>query len=254
MSGFKDHFSGVARGYATFRPRYRPQLAADLAALCSHHRLAWDAGCGSGQFSALLPANFFHVVATDASAEQVAAASPHPQIEYRAARAEASGLADSSVDLITVAQAAHWFDLPAFYAECARVAAPGCVLALICYESMILPPALVPLFEHFYKGVLGPFWPADRIHVENGYATLPFPFDPLPLPPQALDADWGIDHVLGYIDTWSAVRGLLKAEGDGRLKDFKAGFRQTWADTVGADAHLTLDWPVTVRVGRVRAV
>lgn len=253
MSGFKDHFSGVAHGYAMFRPRYRPQLAEDLAALCPQHRLAWDAGCGSGQFSALLPAQFTQVVATDASAEQVAAATPHPQIAYRAARAEASGLADGSVDLITVAQAAHWFDLPAFYAECARVAAPGCVLALITYAHMRLPEALMPLFWHFYADALGPFWPPDRQHVEKGYATLPFPFESLPLPPQTLEAVWTIDQVLGYIDTWSAVRGLLKAGGDGRLQTFKTDFRQAWSDTVGAGTSLTLDWPVTVRVGRVRA-
>ncbi|KJV10678.1 hypothetical protein VZ95_03285 [Elstera litoralis] len=252
MSGFKDHFSSVAQGYAAFRPRYRPQLAEDLAALCPQHRLAWDAGCGSGQFSALLPAQFEQVVATDASAEQIAAAPPHPQIEYRAARAEASGLPDGSVDLITVAQAAHWFDLPAFYAECARVAAPGCVLALITYAHMRLPEALTALFWHFYDGVLGPFWPPDRRHVEQGYATLPFPFAPLPLPPQALEAVWGLDQVLGYVETWSAVRGLLKAEGDARLRAFKAAFHKTWLDTQGEGAQLALDWPVTVRVGRIR--
>lgn len=252
MSGFKDHFSGVAQGYAAFRPRYRAQLANDLAALCAQHRLAWDAGCGSGQFSSLLPAVFERVVATDASAEQVAAATPHPQIEYRAARAEASGLPDGAVDLITAAQAAHWFDLPAFYAECARVAAPGCVLALITYAHMRLPDALAPLFWDFYSDVLGPFWPPDRRHVEQAYATLPFPFEPLPLPSQRLEAVWGLDQILGYVDTWSAVRGLLTAEGDGRLQAFKAAFRKTWLETQGEGAQLPLDWPVTVRVGRVR--
>lgn len=251
MHGFKDHFSSVASGYATFRPRYAPALAADLAALCGQHRLAWDAGCGSGQFSALLPHQFETVVATDASADQIAAATPHPQIRYRTAKAEASGLPDASVDLITVAQAAHWFDLPAFYAECRRVAAPGAVLALICYENMILPPALDPLFQAFYKGTLGAYWPAERIHVENGYADLPFPFDPLPLPAQALTADWGLPEVLGYIGTWSAVRGLLRAEGEAPLNDFQARFTEAWAATVGPDGRLSLTWPIYARVGRV---
>lgn len=251
MSGFKDHFSAVAGGYAAFRPRYGARLAADLAALCTRHRLAWDAGCGSGQLSALLPAHFETVVATDASADQIAAATPHPQIAYRAARAEASGLPEGSVDLITVAQAAHWFDLPAFYAECRRVAAPGAVLALISYENMNLPPALAPLFQHFYKDVLGPFWPADRLHVENGYADLPFPFDPLPLPPQQLEAEWDAAAVLGYIGTWSAVRGLLAAEGGGRLNAFRQQFTEVWDAAVGPGRRLSLVWPVSVRVGRV---
>lgn len=251
MSGFKDHFSSVASGYATYRPRYGAGLAADLAALCPRHRLAWDAGCGSGQFSALLPAHFETVVATDASAEQIAAATPHPQVAYRAARAEASGLPEGAVDLITVAQAAHWFDLPAFYAECRRVAAPGGVLALIAYENMILPPSLAPLFQHFYKDVLGPFWPADRIHVENGYADLPFPFDPLLVPPQSLEADWGVAETLGYIGTWSAVRALLAAEGDGRLQEFRKTFAAAWDQAVGPGQRLRLNWPVTVRAGRI---
>lgn len=253
MSGFKDHFSGVAQGYAAFRPRYRPQLAADLAALCPQRRLAWDAGCGSGQFSVLLPAVFERVVATDASAEQVAAATVHPQIEYRAEKAEASGLPDGAVDLITVAQAAHWFDLPAFYAECMRVAAPGCVLALITYAHMRFPEPLSGLYWHFYQDVLAPYWPPDRRHVEQAYSTLPFPFAPLTVPPQALEATWGLEQVLGYIDTWSAVRGLLATEGQGRLATFKDGFRQAWVTHLGAEAKLALDWPVTVRAGRVRA-
>ena len=55
----------------------------------------------------------------------------HPRVEYRVAPAERSGLPDAAVDLVTLALAAHWFDLPRFYAEVRRVGRPRTAIALI---------------------------------------------------------------------------------------------------------------------------
>ncbi|HEY1906332.1 MAG TPA: class I SAM-dependent methyltransferase, partial [Myxococcaceae bacterium] len=122
---FKDHFSGAARGYAVHRPVYPRAVAEALAERSPGRSLAWEAGCGSGQLSAVLGEVFERVVATDASAAQIAAATPHPRVQYVVAPAEHSGLPDGSVDCAVAAQAAHWFDLDAYYREVRRVARPG---------------------------------------------------------------------------------------------------------------------------------
>jgi len=107
---FPDHFSTVAKRYAAYRPHYPQALADALAALAPHHDLAWDAGCGNGQLSVLLAERFTHVIATEPSQTQLDAATAHPRIDYRCAKAEDAVLAESSVDLAVAAQAAHWFD------------------------------------------------------------------------------------------------------------------------------------------------
>jgi ubiquinone/menaquinone biosynthesis C-methylase UbiE len=127
---FKDHFSDRAAGYARARPRYPPQLFSALAGLTGARRLAWDCGTGNGQAAIGLAEHFDRVHATDASAAQLRQAEAHPRIRYEEAPESASGLAGHSADLVTVAQAAHWFDLDAFYREVNRVLRPGGVLAL----------------------------------------------------------------------------------------------------------------------------
>src|SRR5213594_4767762 len=125
---FHDHFSAVANRYADFRPHYPAELFDYLGALVPRNSVVWDCACGNGQATLDLAARFHRVVATDASREQVAAATPHANVEYRVAPAEKSGLPDESVALITVAQALHWFDLERFYAEAKRVLSPTGVL------------------------------------------------------------------------------------------------------------------------------
>src|SRR5579872_1342582 len=158
MAAFKDHFSELAAGYAAHRPTYPRALVDYLAGIAPAQRLAWDCGCGSGQLSTLLAEPFEQVVATDASAEQIASAVPADRVEYRVAPAEASGLSDASVDLVTVAQAAHWFDLPAFYAEARRVARPGAGIALVTYGIMEVDDETDRVTMPFYYDVLKGYW------------------------------------------------------------------------------------------------
>ena len=123
-------FTTIAREYATFRPGYPPELFAWLARVSPSLNAVWDCGCGSGQASTALAGYFAQVHATDVAAEQIGAARSHPRVQYSVARAEHSGLRDASVDLVTVAQALHWFDVDAFYAEARRVGRPGALLAV----------------------------------------------------------------------------------------------------------------------------
>jgi ubiquinone/menaquinone biosynthesis C-methylase UbiE len=136
MTAFKDHFSSRAADYAAYRPTYPPELVDYLASVCPTSNLALDCGCGTGQLAVLLADRFKRVIATDASAQQIENTEPRERVTYRVAPAERSGLPDASADLVVAAQAAHWFDQPAFYAEARRVGRPGAILALVTYGVM----------------------------------------------------------------------------------------------------------------------
>jgi SAM-dependent methyltransferase len=244
---FKDHFSDVAAAYAAHRPSYPAALVDFLARLAPARRLAWDAGCGSGQLSLLLAGPFERVVATDASPEQIARAAPHAKVEYRCAAAGVSGLPDSVVDLATAAQAAHWFDLPAYYAEVRRVARRGGIVALISYGVVTAGADLDAVIQPFYRGVLAAYWPPERRHVDDGYRSLPFPFEELDAPAFEIRLDWRLEDLVGYIGTWSAVWALQQAEGQGPLATLRRELGGAW----GPAAVRTVRWPLVLRVGRV---
>ena len=164
-----DHFSVVASQYAAFRPRYPAALYQWLAATAARRERVWDCACGSGQASVDLAAYFREVINTDLSAEQLAQAPAHQRIGYRVALAEQSGLDDASCDLVTVAQALHWFDLPHFYAEARRALRPDGLLAVWCYGIATIPEhSGDALFQDFYHNVVGPYWQPERRLVEAG--------------------------------------------------------------------------------------
>lgn len=249
MPAFKDHFSTAAAGYAAHRPRYPQALADFLADAAPARDLALDAGCGSGQLSLTLAERFARVVATDASAAQIGGASPHPGIAYRLAPAERSGLPGASVDLITAAQAAHWFDLDAFYAETRRVARPRAVVALISYGVPRIEDATADaVLGQFHHGTLAPYWPAERRHVEDGYRALPFPFAALEAPRLVIAVAWRLAELIGYVETWSAVRAAERAVGRAPVEAFRAALAGVWGDP---EAAKPVRWPLALRVGRV---
>jgi len=247
--GKPDHFSRVADGYAAYRPAYPAALVDLLAELAPAHDVAWDAGCGSGQLSVGLAHRFTRVIATDVSAEQLARAARHPRVEYRRAGAEASGIPAATVDLAVAAQAAHWFDLPVYYAEVRRVSRPRAILALVSYGLIRIAPEIDAVIDAFYE-TLGPHWPPERRHVESGYRSLPFPFGEQPTPPLEMRETWTLAHVLGYVRTWSALRGTEGEQQGGRalLEDFSRELARVWG---AAGARRPVRWELALRVGRI---
>jgi len=242
-------FSTIAREYANFRPGYPPELFAWLAAAAPARDAVWDCGCGSGQASTALAAHFAVVFATDVSPEQIAAARPHDRVRYSVAPAERSGLPDAAVDLVTVAQALHWFDVPAFYAEAGRVARPGALLAVWNYpRPQLADPDLDRQLLEFYGGVVGKYWPPERRHVEANYRTLPFPFEELPSPGFALTLHWNLDQVLGYVSSWSATSRYRQATGEDPLPRLQAALQPGWPASGIAEIRM----PIGLRVGRLR--
>jgi len=210
--------------------------------------VAWDAGCGSGQLSTLLPARFARVIATDPSADQIAQARAHPGVEYRQVSAEASGLEAGAVDLAVAAQAAHWFDLPRYYTEVRRVVRPGGLVALLAYGVVHVDRDLLAIVDRFYWQTLAGFWPVERKIVEEGYRSLPFPFAELQAPAFAMAATWSLAQLLGYVRTWSAVQAIERERGGDAYAGFARALTAAWGDP---DRSRAVRWDVAVRAGRV---
>jgi SAM-dependent methyltransferase len=249
LSAFKDHFSSASDRYAAYRPDYPAALFAWLAAQCAGHDSAWDCATGSGQAALGLAPYFRNVIATDASAEQIRHAGPHPRIDYRVAPAEASGLADRSVDLVTVAQAAHWFDLPRFYAEVSRVLKPGGVVALWGYGRMVLPGEMDVPFNRFYAETVGPYWPPERALIDDAYRSLDLPFTPIETPAFHIEVAWTLPRLIDYLSTWSAVKRYQSERGSDPLPALMAALQPGWGDP---ELGRKLQWPLFLRTGRRR--
>jgi len=246
---FADHFSAVATDYAHFRPDYPDALFAHLASIVPGHSLAWDCATGSGQAALKLVEHFDRVHATDASASQIASSRSHPRIDYAVAPAEASGLANASCDLVTVAQALHWFDLHRFLDEARRVLLPGGILAVWCYGLHRLDtPALDAINAHFYQAIVGPYWPPERALVESAYRTLDFPgFEELPTPAFDLSHDWPLDALLGYMGTWSATQACRRDTGKDPIPPLRARLLPEWGDPA---QPRPMRWPLALRTFR----
>lgn len=244
----RNWFEQGGSDYARFRPEYPAQLAAYLASVAPDAGLAVDVGCGNGQLTQLLAAHFGQVVGLDPSADQIANATTGDHLSYQCAPAERLPLADHSVGLITAAQAAHWFDLPAFYSEVRRVGAPRAVLALISYGVLDLDAALNERFQRFYWQEIGPYWPPARKLVDSGYATLDFPFEEFQAPPMHIRVAWRLPEFLGYLQTWSAVRSAREAGREDIVTRFADDLAVLWGDE---QTPRSVTWPINMRIGRL---
>ncbi len=243
---FQDHFSTKAAGYAKSRPNYPPALFAELARLAPGRTLAWDCGTGNGQAAVALAEHFARVVATEPSAAQLAAAAAHPRVTYVQSAELAPGVADHAADLVTAAQAAHWFDLEVFYPEVRRVLRPGGLLALWNYAVCTIDPAIDRLLGYFYRETVGPYWPPERRHAENGYRDFAFPFRELHFPKLDLEVRWTADDFAAYLRTWSSVTHYTEARGTDPVAELEPTLRQAW----GTGAR-RVTWPLGGRLGRV---
>ena len=243
---FKDHFSRQAADYAKFRPGYPQELFNYLGGIAPSRQLAWDCGTGNGQAAIGLASVFDRVIATDASEKQISNAQPYDRVEYRVAPAEDSGIDSGTVDLIMVAQALHWFDLSRFYAEARRVLKPDGVLAASAYNLLHIGPAIDEVVNRYYYEVVGPFWPLERKLVEQ-FDDLPFPFQEIDSPKFEMTASWNLDHLVGYLRTWSSTQRFIAAKGSDPLKQIMDDLGAAWG---APEQTRNVVWPLTLRVGR----
>jgi len=244
---FQDHFSSVSKNYQQYRPAYPDELFYHLSCICAERDCAWDCATGTGQSARALAPYFKRVIATDASEAQVvmAAGEARKGLEFRTALAEQSGLVDHSVDLITVSQAAHWFDLDAFSNEVRRVLNPGGLLAIWCYSLLSVEPDIDEAINHFYYDVVGPYWPFERKLVENGYQDIELPFTQLDVPDFEMLAHWDFSQLIGYLSTWSALRLYIEEQGSDPLAGLASKLASIWGDQ---DTIRTIRWPLSLRI------
>jgi SAM-dependent methyltransferase len=244
---FQDHFSAHADDYARFRPRYPDALFGWLSEFPTARRSAWDVGAGNGQAAFALLPYFDRVVATDPSPQQIALTPPHDRLVTMVAAETCASIADGSVDLITVAQAAHWFDLESFYGEVRRVASPGAVVALWCYGLFRVAPTVDAIVDRFCVDEVGADWPPERRQVDEAYRNLAFPFDEIDAPVFAIECRLSLEGLMAYVRTWSAVQRYAKRTG----RDPLTRLRMALSEAVVEGEILDLRFPLGLRVGRV---
>mgnify|MGYP001346271825 CR=1 FL=1 len=242
-----DYFSTQAAAYAAFRPTYPRELFAFVATCAPRRDLAWDCATGSGQAALGLAQDFTRVIATDSSAKQLAHAPPHERIEYRVATAEDSGLPKGCADVVTVAQALHWFDLGRFYTEARRVLAPGGALVVWSYnDAQLDDPAIDAVLQHYNNTTVGPYWPPERQIVRDGYRTVPFPFERLRTPELTLTREWTLAELVGYLRSWSATVRYVAEHGTDPVIAFEDSIANNWGDPM---VRRTVSWPLVVLAG-----
>jgi len=245
---FHDHFSGHAGLYRDYRPRYPAALYDAIAERAPAIHAVWDCACGNGQASLGLAEKFDAVYATDASAKQIAEATPHPKVRYSVAPAEASGLPEHSVEAVLVAQAIHWFDFERFYDEVERVVRPGGLFVAVGYENATITPEIDAVVLHLTRDILGPYWPAESRYLHGRYRDLPRRFTDVDMPDLAIEVDWGLEQLVGYVSTWSALQRYRGAEGKDPLSGIEPALAKVWGEL---NVQKRVTWHMPVVAGRV---
>jgi SAM-dependent methyltransferase len=245
MPAFSDYFGASARAYAAYRPHYPAALFEWLGSVTAGTERGWDCGTGNGQAALALARHFAEVVATDPSLDQLANATRHPSVSYLAMTAEQAALRTGSADLVTVAQALHWFDRSRFFAEVDRVLRPGGTLAVWSYGLVTVDRLVDQRLGHLYRDVLGPYWPSERSFVDSGYAGIALPYAELPRPDIAMEAQWSLEEFAGYLSSWSAVGRYRTRTGADPLPAFLSDLADVWGP-----ASRRIRWPLVVRAGR----
>ena len=248
-SRFVDQFSRVSAEYARFRPRYPRELFAWIASLVRRHRLAWDCATGNGQAAIGLADDFAHVEATDASAEQLRHATPHPRVAYRLAPADSSRLESATVDVVTVAQALHWLPHDRFYPEVARVlSTDGAFVAWGYHLPGIGVPEVDRAMQHFHDHIVGPYWRPERRYVVNRLRTIPFPFAEIDAPISfEIKQPMSLSTFGDFLRTQSATEKYRNVVGEDPVPEFEDSIVDPWG---GRERVREVRWPIFVRAGR----
>lgn len=245
----KDLFSTQATDYARYRPSYPAALFDYITGFVDKKEIAWDCATGNGQAAAQLAHYFKKVQATDLSESQLSKALPIENIIYSVGKAEATPFAGDSFDLVTVAQAYHWFAFNDFEKEARRVSKPGGVIAVWGYNIPFTRYEPVDtLVKYFYTTITGPYWDAERKFIDESYQTVPFNFAELPSKKFSIAVKWNKEAITGYLNTWSSVQHFIKMHGYNPVSGISTKIAAAWPP---ATPLLDFAFPVFLRLGRI---
>jgi SAM-dependent methyltransferase len=190
--------------------------------------------------------DYKEVIATDPSAEQISNCVAHDKVTYRVEQAEHSSMADGAADLVTIANAIHWFSFDDFYKEVGRVLKPGGVIAAWCYRNPQVSPEVDEIVDRLHDDVLGDYWLAENRLVEKEYATIPFPFTMIESPTFISERRMDLDEFVGLLNTWSATQRFIGKNGYSPTDGIKKELSAMWK----AHEKRTVRWRLILKVGR----
>ena len=241
----KDNFSSQASTYAQFRPMYPKAVFEYLNSIVKNKNIAWDCATGNGQMARELAKSFEKIYATDISQKQLDNAFRAKNIEYSIAKAEETSFAENTFDLITVAQAIHWFDFEKFYTELNRVAKSGAILFVIGYSMPRFEGKIDKILQDFYWNITGPYWDAERKHLDNKLGSIPFPFEQIECPVFKNEYRWTLEMIEGYLNSWSSIQHYIKENGKNPVNQVIEKLREFWK------GEERVEFPLFTKVGRI---
>lgn len=245
---YQHHFGQQSSDYLQFRPDYPDALYRYLATMVANHELAWDCGTGNGQAAVKLADYFKKVIATDLNQGQLAVAIQKDNITYTCAPAENSKIPDNSVDLITIAQALHWFHFPKFYQEAKRVSKKEGLIAAWCYSLGHINEALDAVIKKLYSDILGnQYWPKERVYIDKHYQTIPFPFKKMDTPQFEIVKNITYSQLIGYLNTWSALKEYKEKNQVNPLDLMEIELAKAW----GSHETHCMHWPIHLLLAKV---
>jgi ubiquinone/menaquinone biosynthesis C-methylase UbiE len=243
----KDNFSTGSNLYAKYRPTYPQELFDALLAHISNKKLALDVGTGNGQVAEQLALYFEKVYATDISSEQIKQAQPNEKIEYSVQSAEKTNFENNTFDLIVVAQAVHWFDFESFYTEIDRILKKNGVFAMWGYGLIRTFPELDKIIDDFYYNQIGKYWDAERKHIDDAYQNIPFPFEKAKIFNFENKILWNLEYLIGYLNTWSAVKHYEKQNGKNPVQAIENELKQA----IAQKESFEVTFPIFMKVGEM---
>lgn len=244
---FKDNFSTQADLYAKHRPLYPVELYSFLHSISAENKLVWDCGTGNGQAAIGLAEFYDEIIATDPSAEQIKNCLPHKKIKYLVEKAEKTSLKSHSVNLLTVANALHWFDFAAFYKEAFRVLKNDGVIAVWTYGIPSVSPKIDKIIRQFHDQTLNDYWLPENRLIEDGYTTIPFPFTPIECPEFFYEKIIKFHDLIGYLHTWSATQRFIKQNNFNPIKKIQNDLAVAWGDL---ELERKMVWRLILKVGK----
>ena len=243
----KDNFSSQSDKYAKYRPTYPLTFFGYLNSIVLSKQNAWDCGTGNGQVAYELAKIFNNVFATDISQSQIDNALRTDNITYSVQPAEKTNFENQLFDLIVIAQAIHWFDFERFYSEVRRTAKEKALICVVGYGRIEISEQIDSVIADFNENVIGKYWDKERKYIDENYETIPFPFNEIQTPNFVTILNWTLEHLIGYLNTWSAVKHFIKENGHNPIDKLQSELEQHW------DKGQTIEvrFPLLLRIGQI---